>query len=356
MEFLANGGNHITNLIKKALSEGKRQVKISGDWLIEKTVLIPSDFTLILEDCHLRMASNTLCNMFTNENCRTEKGRTLAGTDKNIKIIGIGRAILDGGEYNGLSEKNSRVDGRPHICVNNLILFTNVDGFEVKDIHLRNQRWWAMNFIYCRHGKILNIDFKSDDTVVHPDGKVTHGLYEGAPALINNSDGIDLRVGCHNILIENITGFTQDDSVACTCLNGELEKDFTVEGLTTDLYNISIRNINTKSLHGNVRLLNQGGTKLYNILVDGVFDASANSSHLIETKRTWGRAVCIGSECPYGGRHSTKEETYNITIRNIYSRAKNAVSVDGCVARLTLDNINGFDCCESILVNRGDID
>ncbi len=355
MEFLTNGGSHIENMIKKALSEGKKQSRITGDWLIERTVRIPSDFTLILEDCHLRMADHTFCNMFVNENCNTEKGKTVRGTDKNIKIIGIGRAILDGGEYNGLSEKNHSQNGKPHISVNNLILFTNVDGFEIKDIHLRNQRWWAMNFIYCRHGKIKDIDFRSNDISVCKDGRFIHGLSHKLQPLVCNSDGIDLRAGCHDIIIENITGFTQDDSVACTCLNGTLEKMFEVEGLSTDLYNITIRNINTATMHGNVRLLNQGGTKLYNVIVDGVIDSSKNCPHLEEGLRSW-RTLCIGSDSPYGGRHSTKEETYNITVRNIYSRAKSAVVVDGCVARLTLDNINGFDGCENILENRGDID
>ena len=355
MEFLANGGNFIQNEISKALSESKRMTKVTGNWLIEKTVRIPSDFTLILEDCHLRMADGTYCNMFTNEGCRTEKGKTIEGTDRNIKIIGIGRAILDGGEYNGLSERNHNKDGRPHICVNNLILFTNVDGFEIKDLHLRNQRWWAMNFIYCRYGKIKDIDFRSNDISIGADGKLTHGLSQKERPLVCNADGIDLRVGCHNILIENITGFTQDDSVACTALNETMEKDFEVKGLSTDLYNIMIRNINTSTMHGNIRLLNQGGTKLYNILIDGVFDASKDCPYLEKNLRT-GRTICIGSDTPYGGRHSTKDETYNITIKNVYSRAKSAIVVDGSVSHLNVDNINGFDGCENIILNRGDID
>lgn len=355
MEFLANGGSYIMNLISEALSKGRRQIKVSGNHLIEKTVLIPSDFTVILEDCHLRMADGTYCNMFTNANCRTAKGRTLDGTDKNIKIIGVGRAILDGGEYNGLCEKNSEKDGRPHISVNNLILFTNVEGFEIKDLHLRNQRWWAMNFIYCRYGKIKDIDFCSNDISVHPDGRRTHGLSHAVQPLVSNSDGIDLRVGCHDIIIENVTGFTQDDSVACTCLNGRTEQLFAVEGLSTDLYNITVRNVNTATVHGNVRLLNQGGTKLYNILIDGIFDSSKDCPYLEKDVRAH-RTLCIGSAASYGGRHSTKDETYNITVKNIYSRAKSAVTVDGCVARLTLDNINGFDGCINILENHGDID
>ena len=41
--------------------------------------------------------------------------RDFAKPDTNIRILGLGRAILDGGNYNGLSERNSLKDGMPYI-------------------------------------------------------------------------------------------------------------------------------------------------------------------------------------------------------------------------------------------------
>jgi len=142
-------GRTIRTMIDIAVADGTRQAVVTGDYLIDETILLPSDFTLILDNCHLTMAPGTFCNMFRNEHSGTDTGRTPAGTDRNIRILGRGRAILDGGEYNGLSERTSSKDGNPHISVNNLLLFTNVDGFTVEGIHCRNQRWWALNFIYC---------------------------------------------------------------------------------------------------------------------------------------------------------------------------------------------------------------
>ena len=112
--FKRFGAQKIQNKIKKAQKKGKTQCVISGNLEIEKTVLIPSNFTLILEDCHLRMKDNVFCNMFKN----ASEGKE---TDHNIGIIGRGRAIIDGGNYNGLCEKKSLKDGNPHISVNNLI-------------------------------------------------------------------------------------------------------------------------------------------------------------------------------------------------------------------------------------------
>ena len=349
-----NGAQYIQQLIQDTLAAGRHQLTVSGDYEVEKTIILPSDFTLVLDDCYLRMADDTFCNMFNNEHFGTEEGKTLAGTDHNICIEGRGRAILDGGTYNGLSERNSRKEGRPHISVNNLVLFTNVDGFRVSGLHVRNQRWWALNFIYCRNGRISNIDVLSDYTRIDENGNRVEGLLRSAyeSTYIKNSDGVDLRCGCHDIIIENITGFTEDDTVALTGLPGYMEQLYAVEGLPSDICNVIIRNINSSAYCSNVRLLNQSGVKLYNILVDGVFDSSANSKYLDRG----GNGVRVGDLHMYGTRHATPDETYNITIRNVMSRAGiAAVNLAGAITNLKLDNICLFDSSAETIMNNAQI-
>ena len=124
-EFIRGGAAYIQNLIDEAKRNGIREVTVSGNYEIDKEVRLPSDTTLILKDCHLRLADGSYTNIFVNEHHGTEVGKTLAGTDRDIRILGIGEAILDGGEYNGLSERNSLKDGMPHISHNNLLLFTS---------------------------------------------------------------------------------------------------------------------------------------------------------------------------------------------------------------------------------------
>lgn len=336
MEFQKNGAAYISGKIRDAMEDGTRQITVTGSWEIEETILLPSDFTVILNDCHLRMGDGTFCNMFVNENCRTEAGRTREGTDRNIRIIGIGKAILDGGSYNGLSERNCCKEGRPHISVNCLMLLANVDGIDIQGLQIWNQRWWALTFLFCSNGKVRDIDFRGNDLLVTPS-------FEGYSCiLVKNGDGIDLRAGCHDFIIENITGFTEDDSIACTCLPGDLERMYGVAGLSTELYNVIIRNVMTSSYCGNVRLLNQGGTALYNILIDGVMDTSLRDPSIKAEGHRCEGTVRIGDRHLYAERLET-DITRNITVRNVYSRARRAVTVDGEVERLVLDNINGFD-------------
>lgn len=335
------GTQHITAKINEALQKGEHTAVIKGNWEIDQAVRIPSGFTLVLDGCYLKMADGCFSNLFVNEHHDTDLGRTKEGTDRDIVIIGQNGAVLDGGTYNGLSERTQMKDGYPPIWKNNLILFTNVDGFDISGISCRNQRWWAMNFVFCANGHISDIDFLANDTAVDPQGNLHHGLKHAANIMpvVCNADGIDIRMGCHDITIENITGFTEDDSVAITGLNWKLEQAFFVAGLPIDICRITVKNIATSAFCSNVRLLNQGEVKLYDITIDGVYDTSENSPHM--DRGIYG--VRIGDSHLYGSRHCTGDETYRITVKNVRSRSQYAIGLAGDIKDIQFENIECFD-------------
>ena len=348
--FQKNGTEYVNSKIDEAVRNESRTATVSGDWEIAEAVRLPSNFTLILENAHLRMADGVYSNMFVNERHGTELGNTVAGTDRNISIIGRGKAILDGGKYNGLSERNHSRDGLPPIWKNNLLLFTNVDGFSVSGLHCRNQRWWALNFIYCANGYIGNIEFCSSDIGIDADGREYHGLMREKydEVLVKNSDGIDLRQGCHHILIENISGFTEDDTIALTALNGRTEKAFGVPELPSDICNVEIRNIRSAAFCTNVRLLNQGDIKLHDIVIDGVYDMSKDCPYLDHGLYT----VRVGDTRMYGERHATEDEMYNITIKNVRGGGDYVLSLAGAMKNLVLYAIEAEEGTKMLLDNR----
>lgn len=337
-EFKENGSSHIEELIREGIANGSRTATVKGNWEIASAIRIPDHFKLILDGCHLKMKDGVYSNMFVNLHHDTEEGKTIAGRDFDIAILGVNDPILDGGNYNGLSEKNASQNGLPPIWKNNLILFTNVENFEMSGFSCHNQRWWALNFIFCSHGKLHDLCFKACDIGIDQDGKIYHGLNRNhyREVLVKNADGIDLRQGCHDITIENISGFTEDDSIALTALQGRLEDAFEVEGLPKDICRVTIKNIQTAAFCTNVRLLNQGAIPLHDILIDGVFDMAEESPYM--DRGIYG--VRIGDQKLYGSRHSFEDETYNITIRNIRSYGMNAaVSLVGAMKNITIENI-----------------
>ena len=118
----------------------------------------------------------------------TEKGKTPEGRDSNIKIIGEGVAIIDGGVYNGLSEKTQRKNGMPPIWKNNLILFSSVQGFEIRNISCHNQRWWAINLLFCSDGYISNIDFRANDIWIDENGEKIYSYVENENPMFGSSN------------------------------------------------------------------------------------------------------------------------------------------------------------------------
>lgn len=248
-----------------------------------------------------------------------------------------------------MSERNYSRDGMPPIWKNNLLLFSNVDRFEIGGFACHNQRWWALNFLFCGNGYLHDLDFQACDIGITDDGKVYHGLKREhySEVLVKNADGIDLRQGCHDILIENITGFTEDDTIALIGLYGRVEANFTVEGVSADICRVTIRNVRAAAFCTIIRLLNQSGVKLHDILIDGVYDMASECDKLDHGLY----AVRVGDKHLYGTRHSAEEEIYNITVRNVIGSGDYVLALAGAIGNLTTENIRSIGSTP-ILPNR----
>lgn len=138
-----------------------------------------------------------------------------------------------------------------------------------------------MCYSFCSDGEIRDIRFEADLSWVSDDGKTrdpnrrpTAGEYKNL--LVKNADGVDLRRGCHHILIENVSGFTEDDTVALTNIPGKdkVHPDDVV-GLCPDIHHVTIRNIRAETWRwmNIVRLLATDEGRVHDIVIDGIHEA-----------------------------------------------------------------------------------
>lgn len=322
-----NDSQTIQNAIDEAAKTGVNYVTIprynarsnSYVWEISEAILLPSDMTVLLDCAHLRLADGVFDNIFRNANCGTDLGKTLEGEQHDIRIIGIGNALLDGGNSNGMCEQLCRDNpGKyPSMYVNLLIQMHNVRDFAVRGLNVRESRWWSMAFMYCRYGIISDCNFKMYGTV-------------------ENQDGIDLRVGCEYITIENITGVTGDDTIALTALPcGGRESAYRVEGKSVDIHDINIRNI-TSASHGCsiIRFLIGDGAREYNINVDNIKDtgeAISSSGILLGAGRQFWR-----EKAPAMG------DMQNIVIRNLSTCAQTAIYITNPLKDVFIENVSTY--------------
>lgn len=332
-EFSGSDSERIKAAIYEAKRTGADKVVIpkynkeanSFKWIIDKTILLPSDITIVLDNCFMIMADDTYCQMFATENLFAENGSDPLHEQQNINIYGKGNACICGGKENKLNEFTSERDGNPHITSNVLIYFYNVKNFKIEGFQISDQRWWAILLLYARYGSIRNLDFKINS-------RHSYGVWR-------NQDGIDLRVGCSNISIENITGETGDDLIALTALMSKnyFEHSLKIDGRDTDIHDCTIRNVKGFSnMCAIVRLLNQHGNKIYNISISDIFDTGLPR---LESKTQM--VLRIGEDAYYESfpERANPGDMYNISINNIYSKALSAIHLEMAIKNLHASNI-----------------
>lgn len=275
----------------------------STKWIITRTITLPSDITVVLDNCHLVMADGVVGNIFRNDAVKTGKAYKFGSTEKivgygerqkNIVIRGEGFAVLDGGKSNGILEANWEKDGKPAPKNNCLILMHGVDGFEITDVCVTNSRWWAMCIEYCTHGTISDIFVYARNTVP-------------------NQDGVHIREGCNNIVVRRIFGQSGDDFVALTALNAPelgIVED-TDEDL--DMHDIAISDVVGTSVRQAVIALRcQDDHRQYNIDIENVIQSDGgdkNNFPYSAVIRIGTNGYYIYHEAPFGNRHDISVRT-----------------------------------------------
>ena len=186
----------------------------------------------------------------------------------------------------------------------------------------------------CAHGTLRDIDFQSSG----------FKIIDGERRTILNQDGIDLRLGCHDILIENISGYTGDDLIALTAIpSAEGFAGRTGSTMVSsakdrgqgrdDIRQVILRNVKgyCRGGHHIVRLLNTSGVRMYDIMVEGLIDTSPPE---LQCRA----AVKIGDH-NYGGGIAPLGDTSRIVVHNVISKAKYPILIGGSLADSILSNI-----------------
>lgn len=282
-------------------------------WTIDRAILLPNDITVVLDDCRLILADGVTDNIFRNARAYESRKPFAEIAQIGIRIIGRGNAVLDGGNDNGVREQNWTSD-RPHPRTGNLILLCNVCRYELKGFTCVNMRHWAINQISCRKGHLADISFFNGNR--HP-----------------NQDGINLRIGCREILIENITGRTGDDVIALTALAGCNDAELLPPDCKPDICHVTIRNVQANTHTTVVALRATDGSVLSDITIE-------NITGLTDPIEDGPCGVVRLGDCNWYKNHPTRlGEMQNITVRNIHSYNLGTVFLEGALSNCHISEI-----------------
>ena len=354
-------------------------------WLLDRAILLPQDTTLIIRNTTIKLSDNCRDNFIRSANCGI--GITNPINISNIHIKGEGRAILIGADkprstgdgekilanpcpyldedlckYADWIDEERRKIGAPNFeekhnhsfgtdagkegesqvgdWRNIGILLAKVDHFSISGIKIVDSHGWNISLEDCSFGSVEKIEFWAS-------------MYRNIDGMLQNSenqDGIDLRNGCHDIIISDITGRTGDDVIALTaiaidtpnplpsgsfCNTHVLSSDW--KNREKNIYNVIIRNVMAySSLCFTIRLL-PGNTVIKNIVIDNVIDTSPEG-------HTHGTGLELGNLNPNWGL-SAPDSICNLSVSNVVSKANSCISIvsrikDSCFTNIIARNPN----------------
>ena len=359
-DFDGSDVERINQALQAAAGTGRRVVipreNLAADgareqWLLDAAILVPGDSVLELDNCHLKLADGCRDNMIRSANCGP--GVTEIEPIRNVHIRGVGSVLLEGADRpratgdggKTLGERtfgaDAGVEGESQSgdWRNIGILMAFVENFSIRNIAMKDSHAWAISLERCAHGILRDLDFASTGSK----------LIDGVEQTILNQDGIDLRLGCHDISIENVTGYTGDDLIALTAIPGpgnpagELRSTMISDranrgGGLDDIRHVTIRNVRGHCAGGHhiVRLLNTSGARMYDIILDGLIDTSPPGG--VRCKA----AVKIG-DSNYGDGVAPLGDTSRIIVRNVISRSEHTVLIGGSLCDSIISDLIRWD-------------
>lgn len=361
-------------------------------WLLDRAILIPENTTIVLVNCKIKLSDKCRDNFFRTANCGI--GIAFPEQIHNVHIKGVGNCVLEGADHPRATGDGTKIIANPcpytdeDLCKYAYwipeerkqsgqldfwdkhaysygtdagkseesqygdwrgigVLFANTDNFSIENIKIVTSHGWGISLEACTNGRVEKICFDACMS------KEIDGMLQN----MENQDGIDLRNGCHHIIISDITGRTGDDLIALTAIankdrgflpGGSMKYTHVMHNDWTkrdkNIHDIIIRNVVGYShLCYLIRLL-PAETKIWNVVIDGVVDTTPDN---IEPAG----GILLGDLDGFG--KNMTDSMSNITISNVVCNRQDAISVEGYLSNSVISNItNRRNKCHTLSVRR----
>lgn len=273
-------------------------VYLGGIYGLDSAIILSSGSTTLIGG-KVFMNVGDHDNVFRNEAVANPSVVIMKRGNRDIKIIGIGSAIIEGSKEKWGSSSPTGVGAQ--LWRSKGILFVLVNGFTIRDLTFKDQNGDVFFSEQDRNGLITGLTFIENYAHL-------------------NQGTIEINQGCSNITVSNLNGVTEDDMVAVQ--NGPAYNptqyvlggtNYLPYGINLDTYGITIRNINRartsrlgtgpsgQPLYASrIRILATGTGVIHDVSIDGV---SGFQEILFQTGvNTYG--------------NETDSSIYNITVSN----------------------------------------
>ena len=346
-------------------------------WLLDRAILLPANTTVVLQNVTIQLSDACRDNFFRSANCGI--GIEDPQPIENIHIRGEGLCTLLGAEHPRAVGDGSKILANPcpyttedlcrfapwipedrrtpetiqfwdrhdHSFGTDAgkegesqygdwrgigVLLANVKHFSIKNLRIVDSHGWAISLEACSYGRVEQIEF--DATM----SKWIDGMLHN----MENQDGVDIRNGCHHIVVTDISGRTGDDIIALTAVAGKnylpggsmrtthvMHNDWSRR--ERDIHDVIIRNVNGHSnLCWMIRLLPVNAA-IYNVVIDGVLDTTP------EGIENCGALLLGENDEAYGA--NLPDCLRQITVSNVVSAGYHAINIGGYLTDSVITNV-----------------
>ena len=257
-------------------------------WLIDRAILLPSDLELELNNCKIKLSDKCRDNFIRSAN--SGLGISDIQPLKNIKIVGMGNVVLEGADNpraTGDHNKTLSINPSPGQSYgtdaekpnenqkggwrNHAIIIAYVDGFEISNLTLKDYHAHGLVMERSSNGLVSNLTFDVKESV----------YVNGVRKQILNQDGMGVRFGCHNIIIDNCRGRSGDDfinigltdtGVGAGVENVNVVSGSIYRGDIDNIYNIYLQNWQDfySISHRAIRIMPIGKLQIRNIFIENM--------------------------------------------------------------------------------------
>ena len=326
-----------SEIIERCMQEasevsGNKVILFDGkDYFIDRAIIVFDDTEIYIDGCTIKQNDFVFDNVFRGVNTIVDENDPYGfpldvKPIKNVKIIGRNGAKIIGTSkpkigYHTVLKEEQEMTGDFWGWRTHMVSLSLCENVEIGGLSLSQTMGWAITF-ECGHNLYVHdLDINSN---------------------VKNGDGIDFRSGCYDCVVENISGYTSDDTVACSALRGVGIPVYPYKNYlypsgpcaclgreyNSDIYNVKIKNITTGGLCHGVICLAARGNQVYNVSIEDIHETCEGD-----------RQSSVKIYTGYGDGYNPGD-IHDISIKNVTSNiSQYAVQFAAEVKNVTVENV-----------------
>lgn len=248
---------------------------------IDRAIALPSHTRMVIDNCKIKLVDHVFDNIIRSANIIPDEDHPFEYAARleeahDISIVGEGDAVVEGADdfYADINPRTGKYEkwvGDFWGWRNFSILMSYVHGFRITGITLQKTHSWGMVLTNgCTDGLVSDITLHTT---------------------VKNGDGISIIQGGSDIIIQNVSGETSDDSIVLAAFDETrwsnpkyiyplLPVRYSDYSYGADIHDVTIRNVHVSGVYHDIIFL-PSRPQIYNVWCQNISDGDKGGKNVV---------------------------------------------------------------------------